>query len=157
MSDVATAALIRKRVALAGEIEACDAALSQLRADLVHLDAAIRIMSPETDPEAIRPKKPSRKGYDWFGRGELARTVLDVLREAQGSLSSMEIAHAVLFAKSMESGDVAALEQVESMVRARLRRREGGSVKRAGEGRGARWWVASRFLTGLPVGIAVTR
>ena len=43
----------------------------------MHLDAAIRIMCPDAEPELIRPKKP---GCDWFGRGELARAVLDVLR-----------------------------------------------------------------------------
>jgi hypothetical protein len=49
---------------------------------LVHLDAAIRIMNPDAKPELIRQRKPSRKGCDWFGRGELARAVLDVLRGA---------------------------------------------------------------------------
>ena len=48
--DIATAALIRKRAELAGEVEALDARLAQLRADLVHLDAAIRIMCPDAEP-----------------------------------------------------------------------------------------------------------
>src|SRR6187551_692853 len=106
-------ALIRKRAEMAGEVEATQQRLHQMRADLAHLDAAIRIMSPDTDPEAIRPKKPSRNGCDWFGRGELARMVLDVLREAQGPLTSMEIARAVLTAKGMEPGDVTTLRRVE--------------------------------------------
>ena len=59
--SIATAALIRKRAVIAGEIEALDAKLGQLRADLVHLDAAIRIMCPDAEPELIRPRKPSRK------------------------------------------------------------------------------------------------
>ena len=66
--DIATSALIRKRAELAGEVEALDARAAQLRADLVHLDAAIRIMCPDADPELIRPRKPSRKGCDWFER-----------------------------------------------------------------------------------------
>ena len=68
MSDLAVAALSRKRAELAGEIIDRAAALDQLRADLVHLDAAIRIMCPDAEPELIRPRKPSRKGCDWFGR-----------------------------------------------------------------------------------------
>ena len=80
MSDLAVFALSRKRAELAGEIIAREAVLDQLRVDLAHLDAAIRIMCPDAEPELIRPKKPSRKGCDWFGRGELARAVLDVLR-----------------------------------------------------------------------------
>ena len=141
LSEQAAAALSRERARLAGEIEAQAATLSQLRADLVHLDAAIRTMSPDADPEAIRPKKPNRKGCDWFGRGELARMVLDVLREAQGPLSSMEIARAVLIAKGMEPGDVAALRRVEAMVRTGLRRRKDRAVERAGEGCGAGWRI----------------
>lgn len=123
MSELATAALIRKRAELAGEIEAQDATLSQLRADLVHLDAAIRIMSPDTDPEAIRPKKPSRKGCDWFGRGELARMVLDVLREAQGPLSSTEIARAIMERKGLPVGDAVAVKRVAGMVKGAMHRR----------------------------------
>ena len=84
MTDLAISALSRKRAELAGEIIARAAALDQLRADLAHLDAAIRIMCPDAEPELIRPKKPSRKGCDWFGRQELPRLVLAALR-AQSS------------------------------------------------------------------------
>ncbi|MFZ1431213.1 MAG: hypothetical protein WAS21_31190 [Geminicoccaceae bacterium] len=124
MPDIATAALIRKRAELAGEIEALDATLSQLRADLAHLDAAIRIMSPDTDPEAIRPKKPSRKGCDWFGRGELARMVLDVLRE-QGPLGHAEIARAIMERKGLPAGDAVAVKRVAGMVKGAMHRRAG--------------------------------
>ena len=101
MSELASAALIRKRAELAGEIAARSAALDQLRADLVHLDAAIRIMCPEAEPELIRPKKPSRKGCDWFGRQELPRLVLASLRGATQPLSPAEIAQAVMTCKGM--------------------------------------------------------
>ena len=136
------AALIAKRAEVAGEIEAATARLGQLRADLVHLDAAIRIMDPDAEPELIPATLPRSKGCDWFGRGELARMVLDVLREAARPLSSTEIARAVLVAKGMEPGDVAALRRVEPMVRMGLIRREGGLVERAGQERGAGWRIA---------------
>ena len=71
-----SAALSRKRAELAGQIIARAGALDQLRADLAHLVAAIRIMYPDAEPELIRAKKPSRKGCDWFGRQELPRLVL---------------------------------------------------------------------------------
>src|SRR3954451_6703719 len=97
--DIATAALIRKRAELAGEAEAVDARLGQLRADLVHLDAAIRILCPEAEPELIRPRKPSRKGCDWFGRQELPRLILDSLRDNGRPLSCVEIAREVMARK----------------------------------------------------------
>jgi hypothetical protein len=46
MTDLAVSALVRRHAELAGEIEAAEARLDQLRADLVHLHAAIRIMDP---------------------------------------------------------------------------------------------------------------
>ena len=72
--------IARKRAEPAGETIAREAALDQFRADLAHLDAAIRIMCPVAEPELIRPKKPSRKGCDWFGRQEPPRLVLEALR-----------------------------------------------------------------------------
>jgi hypothetical protein len=80
--DLAMAGLIRKRAELAGEIIARVTALDQLRADLVHLDAAIRIMCPDAEPELIRPRKPSRNGCDWFGRQELPRLILPSFQAA---------------------------------------------------------------------------
>src|SRR3954452_16041855 len=74
---------------LAGESEALDARLGQLRADLVHLDAAIRIKCPDAEPELIRPRKPSRKRCDGFGRQELLRLALERMREAERPLSCL--------------------------------------------------------------------
>src|SRR3954451_9349708 len=99
--DIATAALIRKRTELAGEAEALDARLAQLRADLVHLDAAIRMLCPDAEPELIRPRKPSRKGCDWFGRQELPRLILAGMREAGRPLPCVEIAREVMACKGM--------------------------------------------------------
>lgn len=63
--------------------------------------------------------------------------VLDVLREAQGPLGHAEIAQAIMERKGLPVGDAVAQRRVESMVRTGLRRREGGSVERTGDGRGA--------------------
>lgn len=135
--DIATSALIRKRAELAGMIEARAAELDQLRADLVHLDAAIRIMCPEAEPELIRPKKPSRKGCDWFGRGELARAVLDVLRGAAAPLEVEAIARAIMEGKGMPVNAVV-VQRVAGMVKGALYRREGRTVERDGSG----WRIA---------------
>ena len=62
MSEHTITVLSRKRAELAGEIEARAAALDQLRADLVHLDAAIRIMCPDAEPELIRPTQAQPQG-----------------------------------------------------------------------------------------------
>src|SRR4051794_15221846 len=86
--------------------------LGQLRADLVHLDAAIRILCPDAEPELIRPRKPSRKGCDWFGRQELPRLILAGIREAGRPLSTVEIAREVMACKGMDAGGAIALRRV---------------------------------------------
>jgi hypothetical protein len=130
VTDLAVAALTRKRAELAGEIEAGLARISRQRAELIHLDAVIRLLDPAAEPEAVRPKIPRNNGCDWFGRGELARMAFDALRGAQKLLSAVDIARFVLSRKGMELGDVVALRRVKNMIDAALRRREGGLVER---------------------------
>ena len=57
MTDLALSALIRKRAELAGEIEATSAQLAQMRANLVHLDAVLRLLDPDAVPAEIAPKR----------------------------------------------------------------------------------------------------
>jgi hypothetical protein len=130
MTGLALAALVRKRAELAGDIEAGLARIARQRAELVHLDAVIRLLDPAAEPEAIRPKIPRNNGCDWFGRGELARMAFDALRGAPKPLSAVDIARTVLARKGMEPVDVVALRRVKNMVDAMLRRREGGLVER---------------------------
>ena len=105
----------------------------------MHLDAVIRLLCPKAQPELIKPKRPSRKGCDWFGRGELGRLVLDVLRDAAEPLGSMAIARAVMERKGMVAADAVALRRVENMVDGALRRREGRMVERVANGRVLGW------------------
>ena len=92
-------------------------------------------MCPEAQPELIRPKRPSRKGCDWFGRGELGRLVLDALRDAPGPLGSIALARMIMERKGMVAADAVALRRVENMVDGALRRREGRMVERVPNGR----------------------
>src|SRR5215217_3220351 len=117
--DIATSALIRKRAELAGEIKALAARCDQLRADLVHLDATIRIMCPEM----ARPKVSGRGGSDWFGRGELGRMVLDTLREATTPMQVETITRAIIAAKGLPA-DAKALRRIENMVKGALHRQD---------------------------------
>jgi hypothetical protein len=141
MTDFAISALTRKRAELAGAVEAIAAHLAQLRADLAHLDAAIRIMCPDAEPELIRPRKPSRKGCDWFGRQELPRLALETLRAAEQPLSCAELALIVMERKGLPA-DAMALRRVAGMVKGALHRRQGRMVERVGNGRDVRWRVA---------------
>lgn len=61
----ALSALIDKRSELSGEIAGLEGKLGQLRADLVHIDAAIRMFDPTFKPYVIAPKS-QRERAGWF-------------------------------------------------------------------------------------------
>ena len=105
----------------------------------MHLDAAIRILCPDAEPELIRPRKPSRKGCDWFGRQELRRLGMEGMREAERPLSCVEIARGVMACKGMDAGDAIALRRVAGMVKGVLHRQDGRTVERVGSGRDVGW------------------
>ena len=69
-------ALANKRAEIAGMIARTQQQLGQFRADLVHLDATIRLFAPAMEPETI-PAKRIRQSDPWFERGELSCRVLD--------------------------------------------------------------------------------
>src|SRR5579883_1754192 len=76
-------ALVNKRAEIAGLISRTERQLGQFRADLVHLDAKLRLFAPELEPKAI-PAKRIRQPDRWFEQGELSRRVLDAVRRAGG-------------------------------------------------------------------------
>src|SRR3954454_6243486 len=115
--------LVEKRAALSGEVEALTTRIAGLRADLAHLDAVIRIMDPAIEPEAIKPRVP-RNHCDWFGRGELARLAMEVVRDDPEPITDIDIARAVIVRKGLEASPYTT-RRVKGMVDATLRRREG--------------------------------
>ena len=76
-------ALRAKRAEVSGYIRDLDKKVKIWRARLAHIDATIKIFSPETDPEAIPPRRTYRRS-NYFWKGELARLCLDELRKANG-------------------------------------------------------------------------
>ena len=50
-------ALVNKRAEIAGMIARTEQQLGQFRADLVHLDAALRLFAPGLEPRRFRPRK----------------------------------------------------------------------------------------------------
>jgi hypothetical protein len=136
--------LVEKRRELAGIIDQLQRQLDQYRADLTHIDGALRVLASDLDPETIRPKRIYRRNR-YFARNELSRLCLGVLRAASGKpLSTDEIAGRVIAAKGFDNRDAilrtAVRDQVGSIVK-RLRRN--GAIENIGAGRGTRWRLAS--------------
>src|SRR5450631_3338782 len=76
-------ALRAKRAEVSGYIHDLEKKVKTWRARLAHIDATIKIFSPETDPEAIPPRRTYRRS-NYFKKGEFARLCLDELRKADG-------------------------------------------------------------------------
>ena len=74
-------ALRAKRAEISGHIHELEKKIGRLRASLLHVDASIRLFSPDTNPDAIPPKRTYRRTR-YFAARELSRRCLDTLREA---------------------------------------------------------------------------
>ena len=140
MTDHVVSALITKRAELAGIIAELERQLAQCRADLTHIDGALRLFGSSIDPESIRPKRRYRRTR-YFGRNELSRLCLDVLREAAGEpIVTDEIAGLVMTKKGFDAGDQSLLatirDQAGSVLKALHRR---GVAESIGRGRSAKW------------------
>jgi hypothetical protein len=97
-------ALRNKRAELAGMLRQLEQQLVQQRADLAHLDAAMRLFDPEIRPNEIRPKQP-RERNAWFRPGECLRLIYDELREAAQPLTTRELTERIMRVKAMPTAD----------------------------------------------------
>ena len=68
----------------------------------LRLDAATRIMCPDAEPELIRPRKPSRRGCDWFGRRTCSASSLTYCTNPEQPLSPPQLAQAIMVHKGMD-------------------------------------------------------
>jgi hypothetical protein len=139
-------ALRAKRAEIGGYIQDLDKKVATWRARLSHIDATIRIFSPETDPEAIPPRRTYRRsGY--FKSGELARLCLDELRKADGTaLATAAIARSILDAKELpHDPDLVATvaDRLQGYLRERAKR---GDVIKTGNRRDAQWALAPALI-----------
>ena len=98
--------LIRKRAALAGELEALNREVVQKTADMRAIEAALRVLDPGGDLASLPENRPL-PAFAAF-RGELARILLTALRNAPGGLTSKELTAAVLRERHMDGNDPAA-------------------------------------------------
>ena len=122
-------ALRAKRAELAGLILQLERDAAQRRADLAHVDGAIRLFAPTIEPETIGPKV-IRQRNRWFvkRRGELARRILGVLRRSGGPLAAVGIAGALMEAKGLDVGDRVMLVLVQKLVHRAIRHMNGAAL-----------------------------
>ena len=112
--------LVKKRAQLAGEIHATHDRLSALVRDLAALDAALAVVAPDMEVEAIRPKM-FRPPADWANRGQMGRIVLMILRQAREPLTTKEIAAQMVLERALDVSDQKLLTLMVRRVGAALR------------------------------------
>ncbi len=141
-SHVVTA-LVTKRAEMAGLIEQHRKEMGRLATDLAHLDATLKLFSPEIDLRTLRAKE-HRKRNRFFRPGECQRMVLDIFREAQGAaLSSRQIGEALAARQGLESTTVMIEPMRKNAIAVVHRLERTGTLIPAGrDGHGATWSVA---------------
>ncbi len=90
MNDHVISGLLRRRRELAGDILELLAKVDALASDLDTLDRALRLFDPDIQLDQI-PALQSRPKPDWALRGEVARIVFAILREAPEPLSTQAL------------------------------------------------------------------
>lgn len=128
MTDYMVTGLVKKRAELAGELESTHERLRELVNQLEALDATLRIVAPDMEVEAIRPKA-FRPPDDWSKRGQMSRLVLSILRQSKEPLTSREIAAQMLLERAMDTDDQRMLRTMTKRVSTALRdQRDRGRV-----------------------------
>lgn len=131
-------ALRDKRAEISGVIEDMERRIAQHRADLVHVDAVLRLYVPDLEPSDIPPKAVRRRN-DWFRAGELSRMELDVLRIAPAPLSTQDIAGQVMERRGLDAGDNRTVKLVMKLVNNAVTRHVAELVERVVEGKSVTW------------------
>jgi hypothetical protein len=143
MSELVINGLVRRRAALAGEIEAAHEALRKMVQDLENLDATILQFDPDFRVEAIKPKG-FRPPSDWSNRGQMSRIILSVLRQAAEPLTTRDIALQLLVERALDKSDQRLLRLMTKRVGVALRgQKENGAVRcDQGPGQYMLWEIA---------------
>jgi hypothetical protein len=130
--------LREKRSAVAGQIVEHQREIDRLTADLLHIDAVLKIYGLE--PADIRTKGRIPKRSAYFGRFEISRRCYDALRE-KGTIRADQVVDLAMREKGLDP-------EADRKLRADFTRRflvtlhdmrKAGMVEKIGSGRGVVW------------------
>jgi hypothetical protein len=114
-------ALRGKRSELSGIVSDLEQQIVQHRANLVHLDAAMRLFDPDLAPEEADPRQ-QRPRSTWFHPGECLRLIHDVLREAPQPMTTRALTEQVMGVKAIATTDERSCALVQKTVLGSLSR-----------------------------------
>jgi len=95
------AGLLDKRAELAALVKFHRAELQKITCDLDHVDATIRLFDPNADTSRVKRYPTKHRAQ----KGEMARFVLVMLKQATAPLTSLEITQAQIKARGLKADD----------------------------------------------------
>lgn len=130
--------LTEKRSAVAGRIVDLRREIDKLQADLMHIDAVLKLYGLEPAEIPNKGRMPVRSAY--FGRNELSRRCRDELRE-KGSIRADDVAVRAMRDKGMdpEKDRKTRADFIKRILVSLHDLRKAGMVEKIGHGRGVRW------------------
>lgn len=136
--------LFNKRAEIAGLIVQGEKQVRQLRADLAHVEATIRILRPGTELPKIVPKRVEFRPR-YFKRGQLTRLIRDHLRDHAGeAVAVADIMPAAVGDRNLNSAEYRRVEIVVYEALKKLAKR--GTVRQIGQGaKLARWRLSAEL------------
>ena len=114
-------ALSNKRAELAGIVSQLERQLGQQQANLVHLDATMRLFDPDIRPNKIRPRQQRARSV-WFRPGECLRLIYDELRDAVQPMTTRELAERIMRVKAVPVEDDRQCELIQKTILGSLNR-----------------------------------
>ena len=133
-------ALVDKHAELSGLILDYQKKIDQMRVAVGHLDASIKLFSPDYDLRSVRAKAV-RKRNQYFRPNECRRLVLEIFRDAEGNaLSSRQIGEALVRRKGLASSAGMIEQMQKNAIAVTKRLEEAGVLAPAGMDGNARTW-----------------
>ena len=135
--DHTISGLLTKRADLLGEAETIRDRLAEIRNDVDAIDRALRVIGYAGDLDAAMPRA---KRQVLFGRGELTRQVLTVLRREGRPLTSRQIAQEIVSDSGMDARDRKTVADLTKRVGKACRQYPEGTVRKASDAHGDVVW-----------------
>ncbi len=130
--------LLTKRADLFNEAERLRDRLAEIRNDIGAIDRSLGVFGYKGDLDAAMPRQ---KREVIFGRGELSKAIYGELRDAEGPLSSRDIARSIVAMRGEDARDRKYLADLTKRVSKALRQMKAeGLVRSVADAKGNLSW-----------------
>jgi hypothetical protein len=134
-------AALEMHATLAGEMQKSNEHFFKIVKQMREIESVIKMVDPSFKINRIAVPRMQPSG--WFKRGTVARTCLDVLRQAGHPLTVREIMDAALISKG-HNPDAERIGKVRTVFNTALRNQVGKSLRGIRDGPRVRWELISR-------------